>query len=136
MLENCLSTASVSVCPGGQLVLKCDTNSSVILLEWSVTFNSPNLQHTEMRSVDSLGSAESQAPFIINHTEFQFLRTSVSPLISTMIISNVSMSLNGTRVDCRYAGMTSTTFINIIRNSTCTEVENITFTIVSFFIYR
>ena len=106
------------MCLGGHLVLECDTNSSVLLLEWSITFNSPSLQHTEMRSVDSLGSAQSQSPFIINHTEFQFLRTSVSPLISTMIVNNVSTVLNGTRVDCRYNEMTSTTFIRVTRNGT------------------
>ena len=108
------------MCPEGQLVLECDTNSSVLLLEWSITFNSFILQHTEMRSVDSLGSAESQPPFVVNHIEFQFLRNSVSPLISTMIINNVSTILNGTRKDCRYNGMTSTAFIRVIRNGTGT----------------
>ena len=83
------------------MVLECDTNSSVLLLEWSITFNSSSLQHTEMRSIDSLGSAKSQPPFIVNYTEFQFLRNFVSPLISTMIINNVSTILNGTRIDCR-----------------------------------
>ena len=113
--SHAISTASVSVCPGGLLTLTCDTNSSVLLLVWSVIFNSPYLQHTEVRSIDSIGSAESQAPFIINHTEFRFLRTSVSPLISTMIINNVSIILNRTRVDCTYDGMMSTTFINVIK---------------------
>ena len=111
------------MCPGEQLVLECDTNSSVLLLEWSITFNSSILQHTEMRSVDSLGSAESQPPFVVNHTEFQFLRNSVSPLISTMIIHNVSTILNGTRIDCRYNGMTSTTFIRVIKNGTGTITD-------------
>ena len=88
-------------------------------------FNSPYLQHTEMRSIDSIGSAESQAPFFINHTEFQFLRTSVSPLISTMIINNVSIILNRTRVDCTYDGMKSTTFINVIKYGNIRNSNNI-----------
>ena len=59
-----LSTVSdfVSVCPGGQLTLNCDTNSSVIHLVCRVMFNSPSSQHTETQSVFSIGSAESQTP--------------------------------------------------------------------------
>ena len=47
---------------------------------------------------------------------FQFLRTSVSPLMSVMIIDNVAVDLNGTRVDCSYGGgVMSTTTVNDIR---------------------
>ena len=47
---------------------------------------------------------------------FQFLRTSTSPLMSTMIIGNVAVGLNGTRVECTYGGsVMSTITINVIR---------------------
>ena len=107
-----VSMSVVSVCPGGQQTLTCHTNMTVLI--WSVTL--PNFQQPEMRFIDSLGSADSQATFTINHTVFQFLRTSVSPLISTVVIDNVATTLNGTRVDCLYGGTTSTMFISVIRN--------------------
>ena len=64
----------------------------------------------------SLGSADSSPPLTVGQTMFQFLRTSTSPLTSMMIIDNVAVELNGTRVDCSYVGsVMSSNIINVIR---------------------
>ena len=64
-----------------------------------------------------MGIADSVSPLTVGETRFQFLRTSVSPLISTMIVDNVAVELNGTRVDCSYGSMgslMSTSIMNVI----------------------
>ena len=69
-------------------------------------------------------SARAWVPFILwqcsecDTTDCGLNRVSVStmPLISKMVISNVSVKLNGTRVDCSYGGsLMSTTFISVIK---------------------
>ena len=108
-------SAMVSVCPNGQLNLTCTTTSDESILMWNITF--PHRPGHERRAVFSIGSAESASPLTVNQTRFQFLRTSVSPLISTMVIDNMSTILNGTRVECSYGGgMKETTILNVIRN--------------------
>ena len=111
------STAVVSVCPGGQLNLTCNTMSDQThtALIWNMTF--PHRPGYEQRLILAGGSADSASPFTVGQTEFQFLRTSVSPLMSTMVIDNVSSILNGTRVSCSYGGgVMSTDIINVIGN--------------------
>ena len=88
--------------------------SGVTLLQWDIFF--PNQSVPETRFISSLGSADSVSPLTVGQTMFQFLRTSTSPLTSMMIIDNVTVELNGTRVDCSYGGsVMSTTIINVIR---------------------
>ena len=104
---------SASVCSGDQLTLTCHTMPNVTLLRWTLTI--PDRPAPDIRFL-SVGSTASMMPLIVRQTVFQFLRTSVSPLISTMVINNVSTSLNGTRVECSYGGVMETTIINVIRN--------------------
>ena len=94
-------------CPEDQVVLTCHTN--LTLLKWSIIIADRLMP--EERFISSTGSAGSQAPLIINHTEFQFLRTSTSPLKSTVLIDNVTAYLNGTRVECTDGNTTSTTVL-------------------------
>ena len=96
-------------CPEDQVILICHTN--LTLLKWSIIIADRLMP--EERFISSTGSAESQAPLIINYTEFQFLRTSTSPLMSTVLIDNVTAYLNGTRVECTGRDTTSTTVIVI-----------------------
>ena len=104
---------SASVCSGDQLTLTCHTN--VTLLEWILTI--PDRPAPDIRFLSSSGNTVSVTPLIVSQTVFQFIRTSVSPLISTMVINNVSTSLNGTRVECSYGGeVMETTIINVIGN--------------------
>jgi hypothetical protein len=104
------------VCPGDQLNLTCHTAPDETLLQWSLTI--PSRPVPELRFISSEGNTVSVAPLTVGQTEFQFLRTSTSPepLISLMVINNVSSSLNGTRVECSYPGgrVVSTDIINII----------------------
>ena len=105
---------SASVCSGDQLTLTCHTMPNVTLLGWTLTI--PDHPAPDIRFL-SVGSTVSIMPLIVRQTVFQFLRTSVSPLISTMVMNNVSTSLNGTRVECSYGGgVMETTIINIIEN--------------------
>ena len=86
-----------------------------MILTWNITL--PNHRGYEQRAFFSTGSAESALPLTVNQTRFQFFRTSASPLISTMVIDNMSTILNGTRVKCSYGGgMKETTILNVIGN--------------------
>ena len=114
-----LGTAAIaSVCPNEQLILTCQARPDEVLLQWSLRF--PGRSQAEDRYISSEGSAN-RAPNlnVMGNTSFQFLRISTSPLISMMVIDNVSSSLNGTRVDCIYGHeMMSTDTINVITNGT------------------
>ena len=102
------------VCLEGQLTLICDTlMSGETLIKWSVTLSDE--EHRETRFISSLGSADSVTPLTAGHTAFQFLRASISPLISTMVIDNATEYVHGTRIDCSYGGsLISTSIITVI----------------------
>ena len=86
-----------------------------MILIWNMIF--PNHPGYERRILFSTGSADSASPLTVNQTMFQFLRTSVSPLMSTMVIENMNIVLNGTRVECTYGGgVMSKGIINVIGN--------------------
>ena len=107
----------VTVCHGDQLTLTCHTTPNVTLLEWTLTI--PDCPGPDNRFISSSGSTVSVTPLIVGQTVFQFLRTSVLPLTSTLVINNVSMNVNGTRVECSYGGeVVETTIINVIGNGT------------------
>ena len=98
-------------------MLPCSAADGETLLNWTITV--PNLSVHETRFISSSGSANSLAPLMVGQTEFQFLRTSLSPLRSTMEINNVTVGLNGTRVECSYGGrVMSTNIINVVENGT------------------
>ena len=106
-------SAVASVCPGGRLNLTCNTMSDQTSLIWNMSF--PHRPGYERRFILAGGIADSASPLNVSQTMFQFLRTSVSPLISVMVIDNVDTTLNGTRVECSYGGgVMSTNIINII----------------------
>ena len=79
------------------------------LLVWNITL--PNHPEFEQRFILSTGVADSASPLTVGETEIQFLRTSISPLMSMMVIDNVSVELNGTRVECSYGGAVMSTII-------------------------
>ena len=110
------------VCQAGdQLELTC--NTSVALQTWQLTVISESREAmTFMRSIQSIGPSglvESQ-PLTINSTiMFIFSRLSTPdnlPLITRLIISNVSEGLNGVEISCTGAGTSdsATTAIRII----------------------
>ena len=113
------------MCSGGQLNITCDAAPNVTALAWNITF--PHHHGFEQRFISSMGSADSVTPLTINHTMFRFLRTSTSPLTSTVLVKNVAFALNGTRVDCSYStshrgSVVSPNIINVIRNGILNSV--------------
>ena len=108
---------TVSACHGDQLTLTCHTTPNMTLLQWTLTI--PDRPAPDIRFLSSSGSTQNVLPLIVGQTVFQFLRISISPLISTMVINNVSTNVNGTRVECSYSGeVMETTTINVIGNGT------------------
>ena len=86
----------VSVCPGGQVLLTCERSSGVILY-WDVSAHLAGT--TAERIVVSRGVIISPV-FKIGFTEFNITRTSESPLISQLRISNVTTEMNGSIIYC------------------------------------
>ena len=86
----------VSVCPGGQVLLTCERlNDSV--LYWTVSI--PHLDTPREIIVTSQGVLLS-SEVRIGFTEFSVTLTSGSPLISQLLISNVSTEINGSTIYC------------------------------------
>ena len=93
----------VPICQAGdQLELTCTTSGRSH--SWQFIANPGSGAATSLRSVSSLGSAGVDAePVVFNLVMFTFTRLSgpsSSPLISRMIVSGVSQSLNGSQVRC------------------------------------
>ena len=86
-----LPSGMVSVCPGGQVLLTCERMSGSILY-WDVSVTHP-IATTRERIVLSQGSLVSPE-FMIGFTEFTVSRTSDSPLISRLLINNVTTDIN------------------------------------------
>ena len=91
----------VSVCPGGQVQLTCERIFGSILY-WDVSVPHP-MAITRERFVLSQGSLLSPE-FKIDFTEFNITRTSDSPLISQLLINNVTTEINGSTIYCSEDG--------------------------------
>ena len=88
----------VTVCPGGQLLLICERLSGFILY-WNVSV--PHLAGaTSHRIIVSSEAVVLSPKFNIGVTEFNITRTSDSPLISQLLISNVTTEINGSTIYC------------------------------------
>ena len=105
------------VCPETNFTVTCSTNESQFL-EWKVVVS----QKSNSRLVSALGVANQVQPLLINSTLFHISRISdngTTPLISSMLISNISNALNNSVINCSEIGMngvkieTSTTRIYI-----------------------
>ena len=79
-----------SVCPGGQVLLTCKRKPPSSILYWNVSVL--HLDTTLERIVLSRGSLLSPR-FRINFTEFNITRTSESPFISQLLISNMTTEI-------------------------------------------
>ena len=91
----------VSVCPGGQLLLTCERISGSIL-HWDISVpHGATIQ--EQRIILSQGDLLSPE-FNIGFTEFNVTRTSDSPLISQLLINNVTTEINGSTIYCSEDG--------------------------------
>ena len=91
----------VSVCPGGQVLLTCERISGIVLY-WDVSI--PYLPSaTTQRLVLNQGVLLSPE-FRIDFTEFNITLTSESPLISQLLINNVTTEINGSTIYCSEDG--------------------------------
>ena len=103
------------VCPGRELNLLCQTNSSY--LNWHLAvpymFNTPY-----MRFLSSTLSLNSLRPINVSGHIFNITRTSIEgslPLESTLSVANVTTDIEGTRIDCLNNGSNLSTIIHVIR---------------------
>ena len=95
----------VSVCPGGQVLLTCERMSGSFLY-WDVSIPRLAAMSREV-IVSSIGDISITALEQFNGlhtTEFNVTRTSENPLISQMMISNVSTEMNGSTIYCSEGG--------------------------------
>ena len=90
----------VSVCPGGQVLLTCERMSGSVL-HWNVSV--PYLVITRERIVTIQGVLLSPE-FKIGFTDFNATLTSDSPLISQLLINNVTTEINGSTIYCSEDG--------------------------------
>ena len=79
----------VSVCPGGQVLLTCERMTGSILY-WDISVPMATPLERLVLSQGALLSPD----FRIGFTEFNISRTSDSPLISQLLISNVTTNIN------------------------------------------
>ena len=91
----------VSICPGGQVLLTCEKIFGSFLY-WTFTVPHP-MATTRERIVASQGGLLSPE-FKIGFTEFNITRTSESPLISQLLINNVTTEINGSIIHCSEDG--------------------------------
>ena len=94
---------TVSVCPGRQVLLTCERMSGSFLF-WTVSI--PRLAMSREIIVSSQGAISTTAlQFNCLHlTEFNVTRTSDSPLISQLLINNVTAEINGSTIYCSENG--------------------------------
>ena len=93
----------VSVCPGGQVLLKCEIINGSFSF-WDVSI--PRLAMSREAIVPRQGdiSATDLQFNQLRFTVFNVRRTSESPLISQLLINNVTTEINGSSVYCSEDG--------------------------------
>ena len=89
-----------TVCPGGQLLLTCMRISGSVLF-WDVSV--PHMAGTTQRIIQSQGILL-PSEFRIGFTEFNISRTFESPLISQLLINNVTTEINRSTIYCSEDG--------------------------------
>ena len=91
---------AVPLCMGDKREFVCTVEG--IFAEWTVSQDGPNIPYNFMRIVQN--TVQMSSTMIVNYTTFNFSRISVLnslPLVTSLIISNVTSDLNGTMVTCR-----------------------------------
>ena len=92
----------VSVCPGGHVLLTCERISGPSVLYWDIFV--PNLASDPQERIVLSQGVLLSPEFKIGFTDFNITRTSVSPLISQLLISNVTTEINGSTIYCSEDG--------------------------------
>ena len=93
----------MSVCPGGQVLLTCERISGSFLF-WTVSI--PRLGMIRESIVSRQGAISITALQFngLHLPEFNVTRTSDSPLISQLLINNVTAEINGSAIYCSEDG--------------------------------
>jgi hypothetical protein len=91
----------VSVCPEGQLLLTCERISGFVLY-WDVSI--PHMASEPIQRLVLSQGGLLATEFKIGFTEFNITRTSESPLISQLLINNVTTEINGSSIYCSEDG--------------------------------
>ena len=110
----------VSVCPGGQVLLTCERISDNVFY-WDVS--APHLAGTTIERIVPSRGVLLSPQFRIGFTVFNITRTSESPLISQLLISNVTTEINGSTIYCSEDGNennASVVAINVINKGKIT----------------
>ena len=104
----------VSVCPGRQVLLTCERMSGSFLF-WTVSI--PHLAMTREIIVSSQGAISTTALQFngLHLTEFNVTRTSDSPLISQLLINNVTTEINESVIYCSKDGDESNASMTVIK---------------------
>ena len=91
---------TVSVCPSGQVLLTCERINGSFLY-WTV-----HLAMSREVVVPGQGNIDTTALRFngLNLTNFNVTRTSESPLISQLLINNVTTEINGSTIYCSEDG--------------------------------
>ena len=94
----------VSVCPGGQVLLTCERMSGSFFLFWTVSV--PRLAMSREVIVPGQGNIDTTALQFngLHLTNFNVTRTSGNPLISQVLINNVTTVINGSTIYCSEDG--------------------------------
>ena len=102
------SSKSALVCERDQLTLTC--SSTVDAQEWTVFYGE---EYTPDGRVTILPPNTVQPPELtVNQVQLRFSITSTSPLVSTVVIDNVTANADGIRLEC----MSMSHTINVVTN--------------------
>ena len=106
----------ISVCPGGTVLLTCERMSGSVLF-WDVSV--PHITGATIQRIVPNQGVVLSPEFRIGITEFNITRTSESPLISQLLINNVTTEINGSTIYCSEDGNVNNApmiIINVIIN--------------------
>ena len=92
----------VSVCPGGQVLLTCERITGSFLY-WDVSIPRLDAMSREI-IVSNQGDIDTTALQQFNGLQFTVTRTSENPLISQLLIKNVTTEINGSTIYCSEDG--------------------------------
>ena len=88
----------VSVCPGGQVLLTCETMSGSFLF-WTVSIPRLTTRDTIVADQGAISTTDLQFNGL-HSTAFTIIRTSGNPLASQMMVNNVTTEINGSTIYC------------------------------------
>ena len=114
----------ISLCPGMKLAILCnstDVMSSLGILQWNVTLSHNAVTAEDVTTRSVAPSSPQMVQLTISNIVFDITRDSTDgtvPVVSTLSVTNVTVALNGTIVECttdEVQALVMRNIINIIR---------------------